>query len=43
MGADEKGTLVALKAHRKELIDPLIAARLFKCTPWGYSCFRGGT
>ena len=26
MGADEKGTLVALKAHRKELIDPLIAA-----------------
>jgi TolB-like protein/class 3 adenylate cyclase len=26
MGADEKGTLVALKAHRTELIDPLIAA-----------------
>jgi adenylate cyclase len=26
MGADEKRTLVALKAHRKELIDPLIAA-----------------
>ena len=26
MGADEKGTLAALKAHRKELIDPLIAA-----------------
>src|SRR5262245_316336 len=26
MGADEKGTLVALKRHRTELIDPLIAA-----------------
>ena len=26
MGADEKGTLAALKAHRRELIDPLIAA-----------------
>ncbi len=26
MGADEKGTLVALKAHRIELIDPLISA-----------------
>ena len=26
MGADEKGTHLALKAHRKELIDPLIAA-----------------
>ena len=26
MGADEKGTLAALKAHRTELIDPLIAA-----------------
>ena len=26
MGADEKGTLLALKAHRAELIDPLIAA-----------------
>src|SRR5688572_25527734 len=25
MGADEEGTLAALKAHRKELIDPLIA------------------
>jgi TolB-like protein/class 3 adenylate cyclase/cytochrome c-type biogenesis protein CcmH/NrfG len=25
MGADEKGTLVALKAHRRDLIDPLIA------------------
>lgn len=25
-GADEKGTFEALKAHRKELIDPLIAA-----------------
>jgi adenylate cyclase len=26
MGADEKGTLLALKAHRTELIDPLVAA-----------------
>jgi len=26
MGDDEKGTLLALRAHRKELIDPLIAA-----------------
>lgn len=26
MGADEKGTHLALKAHRKELIDPLIAS-----------------
>ena len=26
MGADEKGTHLALKGHRKELIDPLIAA-----------------
>jgi adenylate cyclase len=26
MGADEKGTLVALKAHRVKLIDPLVAA-----------------
>jgi adenylate cyclase len=26
MGADEAGTLTALKAHRKELIDPTIAA-----------------
>jgi len=26
MGADEKGTLLALKAHRAELIDPLVAA-----------------
>ena len=25
MGADERGTLAALKAHRRELIDPLIA------------------
>src|SRR5262245_37192812 len=25
MGADEKGTLAALKAHRAQLIDPLIA------------------
>jgi adenylate cyclase len=25
MGADEEGTLAALKAHRRELIDPLIA------------------
>ena len=25
MGADEEGTLVALKAHRQELVDPLIA------------------
>ena len=26
MGADEKGTLLAPKAHRTELIDPLVAA-----------------
>ena len=26
MGADERGTLSALKAHRSDLIDPLIAA-----------------
>ena len=26
MGADERGTLAALKAHRRDLIDPLIAA-----------------
>jgi TolB-like protein/class 3 adenylate cyclase/Tfp pilus assembly protein PilF len=26
MGADEKGTHLALKSHRKELIDPLVAA-----------------
>ena len=26
MGANEKGTLFALKAHRTELIDPLVAA-----------------
>jgi adenylate cyclase len=25
MGADEEGTLAALKGHRRELIDPLIA------------------
>jgi adenylate cyclase len=35
MGADEAGTLVALKAHRRELIDPQIAAhkgRIVKTT-----------
>ena len=35
MGADEEGTLAALKAHRKELIDPLIAqhqGRIVKTT-----------
>ncbi|HVI89443.1 MAG TPA: adenylate/guanylate cyclase domain-containing protein [Dongiaceae bacterium] len=35
MGADEEGTLVALKSHRKELIDPLIAqhqGRIVKTT-----------
>src|SRR5215813_2705397 len=26
MGADERGTLLALKAHRADLIDPLVAA-----------------
>jgi len=26
MGADEKGTLLALKGHRTQLIDPLVAA-----------------
>lgn len=35
MGIDEEGTLAALKAHRKEVIDPLIAqhqGRIFKTT-----------
>ncbi|TIU00412.1 MAG: adenylate/guanylate cyclase domain-containing protein [Mesorhizobium sp.] len=35
MGIDEEGTLAALKAHRKEVIDPLIAqhqGRVFKTT-----------
>jgi adenylate cyclase len=35
MGVDEEGTLAALKAHRKELIDPLITqhqGRIFKTT-----------
>src|SRR5690348_217801 len=35
MGSDEEGTLAALKAHRRELIDPLIAqhrGRIFKTT-----------
>jgi adenylate cyclase len=35
MGADEEGTLAALKAHRRELIDPLIAThqgRIVKTT-----------
>jgi class 3 adenylate cyclase len=35
MGADEEGTLAALKAHRQELIDPLIAqhhGRIVKTT-----------
>jgi adenylate cyclase len=35
MGADEEGTLTALKAHRRELIDPLIAqhqGRIVKTT-----------
>jgi adenylate cyclase len=35
MGADEEGTLAALKSHRKELIDPLIAqhqGRIVKTT-----------
>ncbi|KRQ06055.1 hypothetical protein AOQ71_27140 [Bradyrhizobium manausense] len=35
MGADEEGTLAALKGHRKELIDPLIAqhqGRIVKTT-----------
>ncbi|MBV8763774.1 MAG: adenylate/guanylate cyclase domain-containing protein [Hyphomicrobiales bacterium] len=35
MGADEEGTLVALKAHRRELVDPLIAqheGRIVKTT-----------
>src|SRR5512143_1435153 len=27
MGIDEEGTLAALKTHRRELIDPLIAQR----------------
>ena len=26
MGTDERGTLLALKAHRADLIDPLVAA-----------------
>src|SRR5438309_4504168 len=35
MGADEVGTLAALKAHRRELIDPAVAAhhgRIVKTT-----------
>lgn len=35
MGANEEGTLAALKSHRRELIDPLIAqhrGRIFKTT-----------
>src|SRR5262245_51196062 len=35
MGIDEEGTLAALKAHRREVIDPLIAqhqGRIFKTT-----------
>src|SRR5258708_38381167 len=35
MGADEEGTLAALKTHRRELIDPLIAqhqGRIVKTT-----------
>ena len=35
MGIDEEGTLAALKAHRKEVIDPLInqhQGRIFKTT-----------
>src|SRR5215813_5160426 len=35
MGVDEEGTLAALKAHRRELIDPLIAqhqGRIVKTT-----------
>jgi len=35
MGADEEGTLAALRAHRREIIDPKIAAhrgRIFKTT-----------
>jgi adenylate cyclase len=35
MGADEEGTLAALKGHRRELIDPLLAThrgRIFKTT-----------
>ena len=35
MGIDEEGTLAELKAHRKEVIDPLIAqhqGRIFKTT-----------
>ncbi len=35
MGADEEGTLAALKGHRKELVDPLIAqhqGRIVKTT-----------
>jgi adenylate cyclase len=35
MGADEEGTLAALKSHRRELIDPLIdqhRGRIFKTT-----------
>jgi adenylate cyclase len=35
MGADEEGTLAALKAHRRELVDPLIAqhqGRIVKTT-----------
>ena len=38
MGADEVGTLAALKAHRREIVDPAIAAhrgRIVKTTSDG--------
>lgn len=41
MGADELGTLAALKAHRREIADPTIAThrgRIFKTTGDGNAC-----
>ena len=45
MGADEEGTLAALKAHRRRLIDPAIAehrGRIVKTTGPGSITIRNG-
>jgi len=33
MGADEEGTLAALKQHRQALFDPTVAAQKRRCRP----------
>jgi adenylate cyclase len=38
MGADEIGTLAALKAHRREVIDPEIAAHKVSSRPPAMAC-----